>query len=73
MPARKGLSTSPSVVAFQIPPALAKEFGRDLRIVVRHPWVVGIPIPERLLSREMLGKLGAKEFDVMLTPKMPMR
>lgn len=55
-------------LSFHIPEELAKEFGRELRVVIRHPWIIGIPVPERLLKPEVLkGLLG--EFDVMVTPK----
>ena len=42
-----------------IPPDLLKEFKADLRVVVRHPWIVGIPVPHRLITgqlREIVGK-----------------
>lgn len=37
-------------VSFTIPPHLIKEFREELRIVIRHPWIVGYPIPHRFLS-----------------------
>ncbi|MCL4537306.1 MAG: hypothetical protein M1610_06930 [Nitrospirae bacterium] len=55
-------------ISFRIPEELVKEFGKDLRVVIRHPWVVGIPVPERLLKLEALKGL-LKDFDVVITPK----
>ena len=57
----------PQEIAVRIPPALAKEFGRDLRVVVRHPWIVGIPVPMRLLKGTPLEAI-AKERDIFITP-----
>jgi hypothetical protein len=65
MDTEKGLEKGEGI-SFRIPEELIKEFGRDLRIVIRNPWVVGIPIPERL--RPELLK-GLKDFDVIITPK----
>lgn len=53
--------------SFEIPVNLLREFEKEIRIVIRHPWVVGIPVPEVLLKPGTLGKL--KEFNVMLIPK----
>jgi hypothetical protein len=56
-------------IPIQIPQEYVREFQKELRIVIKHPWIIGIPVPERLLRPEILEKLG-KDFDVMLTPKM---
>ncbi len=55
---------------FHIPEGLAKEFAEDLRVVIRHPWVVGIPIPERLKTKLLKGLRG---FDAMLTASLAKR
>lgn len=56
------------VVSFTIPADLLKEFKQDVRVVIRHPWVIGIPAPDFLLKDpEMMARL--KHFDVMLVPK----
>ncbi len=55
-------------VAIKIPADLLKEFKRDIRVVVRWPWLIGIPIPEVLLKPEILQQF-KEEFDVMLVPK----
>ena len=55
-------------VAIKIPADLLKEFKRDIRVVVRWPWLIGIPIPEALLKPEII-KQFSEEYDVMLVPK----
>jgi len=58
----------PHEISFRIPEELVKEFSKDLRVVIRHPWVVGIPVPERLLKIEALKEI-IKDFDVIITPR----
>jgi hypothetical protein len=53
-------------LAFSIPEELAKEFGRDLRVVIRHPWIVGIPVPERLRPEVLKG---IADFEIIVAPK----
>lgn len=53
-------------ISFVIPEAIVKEFSKELRVVVRYPWVIGIPVPERLRPEALKG---LKEFDIIITPK----
>lgn len=62
-----GIDTVP-LPEIRIPESLAKEFGKDLRIVVRHPWVTGIPVPERFLTKELRAAMG-KDFELIMTVK----
>jgi hypothetical protein len=55
-------------IAIKIPVDLLKEFKRDIRVVVRWPWLIGIPIPEVLLKPEILQQF-KEEYDIMLVPK----
>jgi len=55
-------------IAIKIPVDLLKEFKSDIRVVVRWPWLIGIPIPEALLRPEII-KQFREEYDVMLVPK----
>ena len=55
-------------IAIKIPVDLLKEFKSDVRVVVRWPWLIGIPIPEALLRPEII-KQFREEYDVMLVPK----
>ncbi|MBK8985693.1 MAG: hypothetical protein IPM39_06370 [Chloroflexi bacterium] len=53
---------------FTIPADLLKEFKNEVRIVIRHPWVIGIPAPDFLFKDpSMLARL--EQFEVMLVPK----
>jgi hypothetical protein len=55
-------------ITFTIPADLLKEFENEVRVVIRHPWVIGIPAPDFLFKDpEMVARL--KHFDVMLVPK----
>jgi len=54
-------------VSLEIPDNILREFKKDARVVIRHPWVIGIPIPYRLLKPEILRKY--RDFEVMLVPK----
>ena len=60
--------TAMNNVAIKIPVELLKEFKRDVRVVIRWPWLIGIPIPEALLKPEILQQF-KEEFDIMLVPK----
>lgn len=53
-------------ISFQIPEVLIKEFAKELRVVIKHPWIIGIPVPERLRPEVLKG---LKDFDIMITPK----
>ena len=55
-------------LSIRIPVELLREFDQEIRIVVKHPWVIGIPVPEALLKPELLKKL-RNDFDVMLVPR----
>lgn len=54
---------------FRVPTELLREFKDEPRIVIRHPWVVGIPAPEILLNEDILKKINYSGFEVMLVPK----
>ena len=58
-------------ISFEIPLELIQQFDQDVRIVIKWPWLIGIPVPEILLKPDMVGKFG--NFDVMLTPKETFR
>lgn len=58
----------PLSLEISIPVELLREFDREVRLVVRHPWCIGIPIPEKLLKPDILEKLGPG-LGVMITPK----
>lgn len=53
-------------ISFRIPLELVKEFGDETRIVIRHPWLIGIPIPERLRPEILKG---IKDFEAIIVPR----
>jgi len=53
-------------ISFRIPIELVKEFGEETRIVIRHPWLIGIPIPERLRPEILKG---IKDFEAIIVPR----
>ena len=60
-------------VSIEIPMNLLVEFIDEPRIVVRHPWVVGIPAPLNILKKladdpKAFGDI-SKKCDFMLVPK----
>jgi hypothetical protein len=63
----------PDPIAFRIPADLIREFEKEIRVVFRHPWVVGIPVPRVLLYKLTKNprkyKQLARAFDIMLVPK----
>jgi hypothetical protein len=56
---------------FAIPVDLLREFEKTPRIVIRHPWIIGIPVPEILIKHDLLEKVEAAGYEVMLIPKDP--
>jgi len=59
----------PDEVVIRIPKDLLARFEEEPRIVIRYPWIIGIPIPEWLLKNpELLGR-AAQEFDAFLIAK----
>ena len=41
---------------------------KDVRIVFRHPWIIGIPVPEKFLKPEIIQLLRASDYEIILTP-----
>jgi hypothetical protein len=60
-------------VYFEIPVKLLQEFQKEPRIVIRHPWVIGIPVPEAFLKKFVQNPKAyqdlMKKFDIMLVPR----
>lgn len=59
---------APDNLSFKIPVRLLREFEGEARFVIRHPWVVGIPVPFPFL-REGVFERYAEEFEVLMVPK----
>ena len=59
------------MVTMRVPAELLKQFQQELRIVIKWPGLIGIPIPDVLLNRDLIGQ--AKDFEAMLVPREFMR
>ena len=63
----------PDEIAFKIPKDLLVQFEQEPRIIIRWPWIIGIPIPDWLIKNpELLGR-ATEEFEPMLIPKQMFR
>ena len=63
----------PDEIEFKIPKDLLVQFEVEPRIIIRWPWIIGIPIPDWLIKNpELLGR-AAEEFEPMLIPKQMFR
>jgi len=60
-------------ISVEIPVRLLKEFEKDARILIRHPWCIGIPVPEVFLKNLQKNPVVFREltekFEIMLIPK----
>ena len=61
-----------NLVTFDIPIDLLVQFKRDVRIVIKWPGLIGVPIPDLFLSEDLL-KQSLREFEPMLVPRQMMR
>ncbi len=61
------LPEMPKSLNLMIPPAIAKEFGNDFRVVAKYPWPIGIPVPYRYIDKALTAKLG-KNLGVFIAP-----
>lgn len=50
-------------IQFRVPTELLREFKAEPRIVIRHPWVIGIPAPELFLKEDILHKIQDSGFE----------
>ena len=55
-------------VSFKIPAELVKQFRDEVRVVVRFPWIVGIPIPIFLLEKLEISA-ALEGFEAMIVPE----
>ncbi len=69
MPEEKPLLEKGGELSFRIPEEFAKQFTKELRVIIKPGPTVGIWNPDI----EMLGKLAKsgvlKDFDIVITPK----
>jgi hypothetical protein len=60
-------------LAFRIPVDLLAEFKDTPRIVIKWPWIIGIPVPEFLINQELVKQIREAGFEVMLVPTKALR
>lgn len=65
MDTEKGLEKGEEI-SFKIPEILIREFGKELRIVIRPPRIICIPVLD-LMKQGFLKEL--KGFEIMIIPK----
>jgi hypothetical protein len=62
----------PNLVTFDIPAELLVQFKQDVRIVIKWPGLIGIPIPDLFLNQDVF-KQTVREFEPMLVPRQVLR
>lgn len=56
-------------MSIKIPANLKAEFRDEMRVVVRHPWMIGIPAIDKMLTDKIFMEGMKKDFDLMFVPK----
>ncbi len=59
------------LVTFAIPVDLLRQFKQDVRVVVKFPGLIGIPLPDIFLNPDVLSSV--REFEPMLVPRQVLR
>jgi hypothetical protein len=60
-------------VSFPIPMDLLNQFKETPRIVIRWPGIIGVPVPDLLIDKELAKKIQTQGFEVMIVPTQFMR
>jgi hypothetical protein len=55
------------LITFDIPIDLIHQFKQDVRVVIKYPGLIGIPLPDVLLNPEVLRTV--RQFEPMLVPR----
>jgi hypothetical protein len=55
--------------SFRIPRDLIAEFRQDIRIVIKYPGLIGIPIPDIFLNEGIAKHLREGEFEAVFVPR----
>ena len=61
----------PETFDFQIPVEVLQQFKTDIRIIIKYPGLIGIPIPDVLLNRDILANV--RDMEPMLVPRQMLR
>ncbi len=57
----------------KIPVELLREFKAQPRVVIRGPWLIGIPVPDILRNQDIVKRFEKAGFELMFVPKKSMR
>jgi hypothetical protein len=61
-------------LTFTIPVDLLKQFQQEIRVIIKFPGLIGIPIPDIFLNKEFLASRDAmREFEPMLVPRQTLK
>ncbi len=60
-------------LAFPIPIDLLVEFKQTPRLVIKWPWIIGIPVPDFLINQDIIKRVREMGFEVMLVPTKAIR
>lgn len=78
MDEQQGLAVKPPLgpsefVTFDIPVELVREFKQNVRIVIKYPGLIGVPVPDIFLNQDLI-KIGSiREFEPILVPRQMLR
>ncbi len=61
------------VLTFEIPVELVREFKQNVRIVIKYPGIIGVPVPDVFLNQDVLKINSIREFEPMLVPRQLLR
>ena len=61
------------LVTFDIPIELVREFKQSVRIVIKYPGLIGVPVPDIFLNQDVLKLSSIREFEPMLVPRQMLR
>jgi hypothetical protein len=56
-------------LTFTIPVDLVKQFQKDVRVIIKFPGLIGVPIPDIFLNKDILNREALREFEPMLVPR----
>jgi hypothetical protein len=56
-------------MSIKIPANLKAEFRDEMRVVVKHPWMIGIPAIDKMIMDKVFMENMKKDYDLMFVPK----
>jgi hypothetical protein len=56
-------------IEMRIPVELFQQFKAQPRIVIRHPWIIGIPAPDQFIDPKILQQIKEANLEIFLVGK----